>query len=46
MKLAIMNLPFAFDVFAQNPCKFYVVATNCLTGKADFLEKNDAGLPP
>src|SRR5574344_348162 len=40
------DLPFAFDVFAQNPCKFLVVATNCLTGKADFLDKNMPGFLP
>lgn len=39
-------LPFAFDVFAKNPCKFLVVATNCLTGKADFLDKTMPGFLP
>jgi predicted patatin/cPLA2 family phospholipase len=34
------ELPFSFDVFNQNPCKLYVLASNALTGKTDYLEKN------
>jgi predicted patatin/cPLA2 family phospholipase len=34
------DLPFSFDVFAKNPCKLYVVASNALTGKTDYLEKS------
>ena len=40
------ELPFAFDVFAQNPCKFYVVCTNCLTGEAAFIEKSEPNFLP
>jgi predicted patatin/cPLA2 family phospholipase len=40
------EIPFSFDVFAQNPCKLYVVATNALTGEVAYLEKSEPGFLP
>jgi predicted patatin/cPLA2 family phospholipase len=39
-------LPFNFDQFSKNPCKFYVVASNCLTGETGYLEKSEPGFLP
>ncbi len=36
------ELPFNAEEFKQNPCKFYVVATNCLTGEAAYFSKDDS----
>lgn len=33
-------IPFSFDVFAKNPCKFYVVSSSCLDGSTAYLEKS------
>jgi len=40
------ELPFDYDVFSKNPCKFYAVATSCLDGKTTYLEKNDPDFFP
>ncbi len=40
------GLPFSFDVFAQNPCKLYVVCSNALTGGTDYLEKRSPSFLP
>jgi predicted patatin/cPLA2 family phospholipase len=34
--------PFDFETFKKSPCKFYVVATNLDTGKAEYLRIEDA----
>jgi Predicted esterase of the alpha-beta hydrolase superfamily len=40
------EIPFSFDVFAQNPCKFYVVSTNALTGEVAYIEKSEPHFLP
>lgn len=40
------TLPFDLDRFRQNPCKFYVVVSNCLTGETEYLEKSEPGFLP
>lgn len=36
-------VPFDYDAYSSNPAMFEVVATNCLTGRAEYLtEKQDA----
>lgn len=45
-KVTHHELPFDYDVFSQNPCKFYAVSTSCLDGKAYYLEKNEADFIP
>ena len=32
-------IPYDFDAYFQNPTKFVMVTTNCLTGKAEYLEE-------
>jgi predicted patatin/cPLA2 family phospholipase len=44
--IAKNELPFSFDVFTQNPCKLYVLASNALTGGTDYLEKNTPDFLP
>lgn len=31
--------PFDFEAYAANPCRFVVVASNCLTGRAEYFEE-------
>ncbi len=33
---------FDLDTFYKNKSKFYIVVTNCDTGKAEYIEKNDS----
>ena len=40
------ELPFDYDVFDKNLCKFYAVSTSCLDGKAYYLEKSDLDFLP
>jgi predicted patatin/cPLA2 family phospholipase len=40
------ELPFDYDTFFKNPCKFYAVSTSCLDGKAAYLEKSDPDFFP
>jgi predicted patatin/cPLA2 family phospholipase len=35
------ELPFNFEEFKKNPCKYSVVATNCRTGLAAYFSKDD-----
>lgn len=36
-------VPFDFKTFRQNPVKFYVVVTDCVTGKPVYYDKNTLG---
>jgi predicted patatin/cPLA2 family phospholipase len=40
------GIPFSFDRFAKNPCKFYVVCSSCRTGGTLFYEKNQPDFLP
>jgi predicted patatin/cPLA2 family phospholipase len=41
-KLPKKALPFNQERFQLNPCKFYVVASNCLTGRTAYFSKDDS----
>lgn len=34
-------VPFDYDMYFRNPALFEMVATNCLTGKAEYLEEHE-----
>jgi predicted patatin/cPLA2 family phospholipase len=36
-----IELPFNFEEFKKNPCKFFAGATNCLSGEAAYFSKDD-----
>lgn len=36
-------VPFDFKTFSQNPVKFYVVVTDCITGRPVYYDKDEIG---
>ncbi|MFA6620190.1 MAG: patatin family protein [Bacilli bacterium] len=45
-KVTHNELPFDYDTFLKNPCKFYAISTSCVDGKAAYLEKSDPDFFP
>jgi predicted patatin/cPLA2 family phospholipase len=35
-------IPYDYDAYFSNPDRFVMVTTNCLTGKAEYLEENSS----